>query len=90
MRVARYGTSMPTALRTLYNEGGRGLGGVARFYRGVGPALLQGPLARFGDTASNVGSLALLDSFDSTKGLPVSVKTARSPARPGRLVVASS
>lgn len=72
----RYGTSMPVALRALYNEGGRGLPGVLRFYRGVLPALLQGPLARFGDTASNVGTLALLDSFETSAALPVSVKTA--------------
>ena len=36
-------------------------GGVRRFYRGVGPALLQGPLSRFGDTAANVG--LIFDSF---------------------------
>ena len=30
-----------TALSALYNEGGRGLGGIRRFYRGVGPALFQ-------------------------------------------------
>ena len=32
---------------------------VLRFYQGVGPALLQGPLCRFGDTAANEGVLAL-------------------------------
>lgn len=32
----RYGTSTRVALRTLYADGG-----VARFYQGVGPALLQ-------------------------------------------------
>lgn len=32
----RYGTSTTVALRTLYADGG-----VARFYQGVGPALLQ-------------------------------------------------
>jgi hypothetical protein len=32
----RYGTSTKVALRTLYADGG-----VARFYQGVGPALLQ-------------------------------------------------
>lgn len=37
----RYGTSLPTALRALYNDGGRGIGGVLRFYRGVLPALVQ-------------------------------------------------
>lgn len=68
----RYGnTSTGTAIRTLYADGG-----IRRFYRGVGPALIQGPLSRFGDTAANSGVLTLLDSFDSTKTLPVGVKTA--------------
>jgi hypothetical protein len=68
----RYGnTSTGTALRTLYADGG-----IRRFYRGVGPALFQGPLSRFGDTAANSGMLSLLDEFESTKGLPVGVKTA--------------
>lgn len=40
-RTRRYGTNLPTALRALYNDGGRGVGGVVRFYRGVLPALLQ-------------------------------------------------
>lgn len=48
---------------------------VRRFYRGVGPALLQGPLARFGDTAANVGVLVALDSYESTRQLPIGVKT---------------
>lgn len=66
----RYGTGTITALRTLYSQGG-----VRRFYRGVGPALIQGPLSRFGDTAANTGMLALLDSYESTAGLPIGVKT---------------
>jgi len=66
----RTGVSFPSALRVLYADGG-----VPRFYRGVLPALLQGPLSRFGDTASNAGTLTLLDSYDSTKNLPVGVKT---------------
>lgn len=71
----RYGGTLTGALKTLYNDGGRGLGGVVRFYRGLGPALLQGPLSRFGDTAANTGMLALLDSRDETRNLPVAVKT---------------
>ena len=67
----RYGTSTTTALKTLYKEGG-----VPRFYRGLFPALFQGPLSRFGDTAANTGVLALLDSMDSTKNLNVGLKTA--------------
>ena len=52
--------------RTLYKEGG-----ILRFYRGIGPALFQGPLSRFGDTAANAGVLAYLAPHD----LPVAVKT---------------
>ena len=43
--------------------------------RGVGPALLQGPLSRFGETAANAGTLSLLDSYDSLKNLPIGLKT---------------
>lgn len=52
----RYGMGTFEAMQHLYNEGGRGLGGIRRFYQGVGPALFQGPLSRFGDTAANAGS----------------------------------
>lgn len=47
----RYGTTTKEALKTLYAQGG-----VRRFYRGVGPALIQGPISRFGDTAANAGN----------------------------------
>lgn len=66
----RYGTGTMEAFRTLYKEGG-----IPRFYRGLAPALIQGPLSRFGDTAANTGMLALLDSFETTENLPVGVKT---------------
>lgn len=67
----RYGgTSTAGAIRSLHADGG-----VRRFYRGMAPALIQGPMSRFGDTAANAGSLALLGEFDSTKNLPVGVKT---------------
>ncbi|KAL3775021.1 hypothetical protein ACHAW5_007287 [Stephanodiscus triporus] len=66
----RHGTSFPVALRTIYADGG-----IPRFYRGVIPALAQGPLSRFGDTAANTGMLTLLDSFDATKDLNVGYKT---------------
>lgn len=66
----RYGTSMSEAFKTLYSQGG-----IPRFYRGLLPALIQGPLSRFGDTAANTGTLVALDSFDQTKNLPVGVKT---------------
>uniref|UniRef100_A0A7S0USL9 Mitochondrial carrier protein n=1 Tax=Polytomella parva TaxID=51329 RepID=A0A7S0USL9_9CHLO len=49
----RYGTSTREALRTLYAQGG-----IRRFYQGLLPALIQGPLSRFGDTAANAGVMA--------------------------------
>lgn len=63
----RHGTTTGVALRTLYADGG-----VMRFYYGVGPALVQGPLCRFGDTAANAGALAVLED----KQWPTPVKTA--------------
>ena len=47
-----------------------------RFYRGVGPALLQAPLSRFGDTAANAGMLSLLEEYEVTRTAPVMFKTA--------------
>lgn len=67
----RYGTNTTTALKTLYAQGG-----IPRFYKGLLPALVQGPLSRFGDTAANSGMLALLSSYDSTRNLPVAAQTA--------------
>ncbi len=66
----RYGTDTMTALKTLYKEGG-----IPRFYRGIGPALIQGPLSRFGDTASNAAALSLLDAFEATKEMPTFLKS---------------
>jgi len=67
----RHGTTTRQALRKLYADGG-----VRRFYRGLAPALFQGPLSRFGDTAANAGMIALLDHYDTTRDLPVAAKTA--------------
>ena len=66
----RYGLTTTQALKKLYTEGG-----IVRFYRGLGPALIQGPLSRFGDTAANAGVLSLLENSASTRDLPVAVKT---------------
>merc|ERR1719431_691636 len=63
----RHGTSTTAAMRVLWKEGG-----VRRFYRGVGPALIQGPLSRFGDTAANAVVLSYLEGSQ----LPLAVKTA--------------
>mmetsp|Transcript_65238 Transcript_65238/g.147138 ORF Transcript_65238/g.147138 Transcript_65238/m.147138 type:complete len:211 (+) Transcript_65238:319-951(+) len=66
----RYGLNTKTALRRLGEQGGLG-----RFYAGVGPALVQGPLSRFGDTASNAAVIALLESREETRNLPVVLQT---------------
>jgi hypothetical protein len=66
----RHGSSTTVALKTLYKEGG-----IPRFYRGLVPALIQGPLSRFGDTAANTGALVLLDSLEETKDLSTTIKT---------------
>jgi len=71
----RNGTSFPVALRALYADGG-----IPRFYRGVAPALIQGPLSRFGDTAANTGMITLMDSMEQTKDLNVGVKTVSASA----------
>mmetsp|Transcript_3644 Transcript_3644/g.9555 ORF Transcript_3644/g.9555 Transcript_3644/m.9555 type:complete len:356 (+) Transcript_3644:371-1438(+) len=56
----RYGVDASTAVRTLYAEGG-----IRRFYRGAFVALLSGPVARFGDTASNEGVRELFSNSNS-------------------------
>jgi hypothetical protein len=66
----RYGTSTGEALRTLYAEGG-----IMRFYRGVGPALIQGPASRFGDTFANAGVMELFAQSESMNSWPTPVKT---------------
>jgi len=71
----RYGTGTVQAAKTLYAEGG-----IPRFYRGIGPALIQGPISRFGDTAANAGVLALFESNDSVRNWPAFAKTAFSSA----------
>lgn len=62
----RYGTTTTQAMRTLYHQGG-----LRRFYRGLAPALFQGPISRFGDTAANAGVNAYLKDSD----LPVALRT---------------
>lgn len=67
----RHGGSMSVALRTLYAQGG-----IPRFYQGVGFALLQNPLSRFGDTAANTGVLSIFEATAAGSSVPVSVRTA--------------
>lgn len=71
----RNGTTFPNALKALYADGG-----IPRFYRGVLPAMVQGPMSRFGDTAANTGVLTLLNSLESTRDLGVGVKTVAASA----------
>ncbi|EUC49212.1 hypothetical protein COCMIDRAFT_85471 [Bipolaris oryzae ATCC 44560] len=66
----RHGTSTTTATKTLYHDGG-----IGRYYQGMGAALFQGPIARFGDTAANAGILALLRSNGFLKQLPSPIQT---------------
>lgn len=74
----RYGGSTKHATKKLYQDGGLKRSVTVnfhnllsyqtdfmasyRYYNGLLPALIQGPIARFGDTAANVGILALLSS----------------------------
>lgn len=67
----RYGGDLGSSLKTLWAEGG-----IGRLYQGLPFALVQGPMTRFGDTAANVGILALLESSPSTQALPLPLKTA--------------
>eukprot|EP00122_Pirum_gemmata_P011134 Pgem_evm2s10307 len=48
------GSSTSGAIKHLYSQGG-----IFRFYQGLPPALVMGPLSRFGDTAGNVTIVAL-------------------------------
>lgn len=66
----RYGTTTTEAIRILYVDGG-----YFRYYQGLSAALIQGPVARFGDTAANAGILALLESNPFMKKLPSAIKT---------------
>jgi hypothetical protein len=67
----KYGGTLGDTIGKLYQEGG-----VGRFYQGLSVAALQLPLSRFGDVAANAFVLALLDSLDSTRDLPIPLKTA--------------
>jgi len=66
----RYGFSFKESLAKLYKEGG-----LPRFYQGLPVAAFQLPLSRFGDVAANAFMILALDSFDSTRGLPLAVKS---------------
>jgi len=67
----RYGGDLKSALKKLMAQGG-----ISRLYQGMPIALVEGPLARFGDTAAQVGVLAFLNSFPETAALPIPIRTA--------------
>jgi hypothetical protein len=60
------GGTIKYTIRTLYGQGG-----IRRFYSGLLPALVQGPVSRFGDTFGN--TLAL--EYFAKSNLPIFVKT---------------
>lgn len=62
----RNGGSSLGALRNLYREGG-----ILRFYRGYPVAMLQAPLARFGDVAC----YSIVKNTEQGQKLPLSVQT---------------
>jgi hypothetical protein len=51
-----------------------GEGGISRFYRGVVPALIIGPIARFGDTGANMLSRNLFKA-NQLQNLPIFIQT---------------
>lgn len=74
----RYGGNLGDALKTLMGEGG-----IGRLYQGLPFALVQGPLSRFGDTATNVGVLALFDALPEASGVPGPLRTAAASVAAG-------
>lgn len=65
----RHGGTIKNTVSILYKDGG-----IPRFYKGVGAALFQGPLSRFGDTFSNTLALSAFDKL-SDKNIPMFVQT---------------
>lgn len=63
----KFGGKMLPTIQHLYKEGG-----IPRFYRGIVPALMVGPISRFGDTAAN--SVAL-NYFKDNKNVPLFLQT---------------
>ena len=67
----RYGGTFRHTVSHLHADGG-----LPRFWHGLAPALVQGPVARFGDTAANAGIRALLHSNPFLSRLPSPLQTA--------------
>ena len=66
----RYGTTTTQAIFILYADGGW-----TRYYQGFSAAIIQGPVARFGDTAANAGILAFMHSNPYMRALPIFIQT---------------
>ena len=62
----KHGGDMVSTIQKLYKEGG-----IMRFYKGYAPALMIGPLSRFGDTFCNALSL----NFFQNSNLPLYIQT---------------
>ena len=71
------GGGMIATIKLLYKQGG-----VPRFYRGIVPALIQSPIARFGDTFANAGALTLLQENDNN---PIAMKTGAASVSAGAI-----
>eukprot|EP00618_Florenciella_parvula_P036647 CAMPEP_0119478962 /NCGR_PEP_ID=MMETSP1344-20130328/8457_1 /TAXON_ID=236787 /ORGANISM="Florenciella parvula, Strain CCMP2471" /LENGTH=340 /DNA_ID=CAMNT_0007513173 /DNA_START=362 /DNA_END=1385 /DNA_ORIENTATION=+ len=67
----RYGLTNSKALAALLGH----KAGWRRLYMGIGPALAQGPLSRFGDTAANAGVISMLQHSPATRDLPLVLQT---------------
>lgn len=63
------GGFIPT-LKLLYSEGG-----IVRFYRGIVPALIIGPISRFGDTAANMLATTAFKQHADLHKLPIFIQT---------------
>jgi hypothetical protein len=66
----RHGGSIFSSYKTLYNDGG-----IKRFYKGIGTALIQGPSSRFGDTFSNTFALTLCKENEYLNKTPILFQT---------------
>merc|ERR1719487_2337860 len=64
------GGTLRGALSSLWEEGG-----VCRFYKGLGWAIIQNPISRFGDTFANVGVLALFTAMAWDQTVPLWLQT---------------
>jgi hypothetical protein len=64
------GGAFMETIKKLYAEGG-----VVRFYRGIIPALVIGPISRFGDTATNMLATTYFSNSPTLQHLPIFVQT---------------